>query len=157
MLKKCEECGRLFKGEGKTCTKCETQEKNTRKLGDCEKCGVITRNRVEGYCFSCAIDVVDHFKIAREYLYINPGVSVKELSKATGVPIAKINKYVKEERLDMDEGQSGRDKKVCVDCGKEIKKGNLCLSCKRNKEELDEIKNSKPKEEKKENKFFLNK
>lgn len=159
MLKKCEVCERLFKGEGDTCSKCKNKKGATRELGECKDCGVITKNRVEGYCFNCALDEVDHFKIAREYLYLNPGVSIKGLSKATGVPVEEINNYVREERLDIKEGVSASDKRVCVDCGKEIKNGSLCLSCKRNREELDKLKNSKPKEKKKEkkNKFFLNK
>ncbi|MGM0380279.1 MAG: hypothetical protein ACQEQE_11080, partial [Bacillota bacterium] len=127
-----------------------------------KNCGVITRNRVEGYCFNCAIDEVDHFKIAREYLYINPGVSIKGLSKATGVPVEEINNYVRQGRLDVKEGVSASDKKVCIDCGKEIENGSLCLACKRNREALDKLKNNKPKENKKDkkdkkNKFFLNK
>jgi len=155
MLKTCIECKRLFKGEGEVCSKCEEKIEDTRELGECLSCSVITINKVDGYCYKCAINRVDHFKIVKEYLYFNPKVSVKALSSATGVPVNEINAFVAENKIDVSEG-AANGKKLCIDCGKEIDHGNMCMPCKRNREALDKIKSgSNVTKDVKKVKFFI--
>ena len=158
MLKTCKECKRLFKGSGDLCSKCKTSKDHKKELGHCKTCDILTVNRVEGYCFTCAIDKVDHFKIAKAYLYLNPKVTAKALSEATGVPISEIKRYIKEERLDISAEVSQVNKeKVCLDCGIVIDYGNFCVFCKKKREELNQLKNSnKSQNQKKKNKFFIN-
>jgi adenine-specific DNA methylase len=89
-------------------------------------------------------------------LYLNPRVTVKALSEATGISVLEINRYVKEGRLDIsDEVSQVNNKKVCLDCGQVIDYGNLCLFCKKNREELKQSKNmNENQNQKNKNKFF---
>jgi len=156
MLKTCQECKRLFEGNGQLCSKCKTSTNNNKTLGTCKSCSIVTVNRIEDYCFTCAFDQVDHFKIAKTYLYLNPRVTVKALSEATGISVLEINRYVKEGRLDIsDEVSQVNKEKICLDCGQVIDYGNLCLFCKKNREELKQSKNmNENQNQKNKNKFF---
>ena len=156
MLKTCKECKRLFKGSGELCSKCKNETSHNKPLGTCKACGIVTANRVEEYCFTCAFIKVDHFKIAKAYLYLNPKVTVQALSEATGIPVLEITNYVSQGRLDIsDEASQVNEDKVCLDCGKVIDHGNLCLFCKRNREELSALRNMTQENTEKKNKFFV--
>jgi len=160
MLITCKECKRLFKGSGDVCSKCENSSNaHNKPLKTCKACGIVTVNHVEEFCFTCAIDTVDHFKIAKEYLYLNPGVTAKALAEATGISILEINSYIRAGRLDIsNEPSQVNEEKVCLDCGQVIDHGNLCLFCKKNREALNEMKYlNKDQEENNKNKFFIKK
>lgn len=101
------------------------------EIATCRTCGKVF-NHVRGQliCPTCQKDLDGKFKDARKYLYDNPKTGIRELSKACEVPIAQINRWIREERLCFSD-----DSPValnCEICGASIKTGRFCSSCKNN-------------------------
>ncbi len=66
----------------------------------------------------------------RDLVKENPGISASYVSSLTGLPTTEIVKYIRQEVLEFTSDSSGYLK--CEDCGKEIKTGKYCNSCKAN-------------------------
>jgi len=142
MLKTCSECNRLFKGEGTKCSKCSSMPEDVNSLEACCKCGVVSGNLISGYCMKCAVreESVDNFKVVRNYLYANPGLDIRTLSNATMVSMIEINSYIVAGKLDVLEGVNTITSGKCEECGAEISTGSICMSCKRNRVQIERIK-----------------
>ncbi|OPJ56057.1 TIGR03826 family flagellar region protein [Alkalithermobacter paradoxus] len=99
------------------------------ELINCRKCGrAFGSVNGEQYCSKCRDDDHDDFIKVRDYLYDNPGATVKEVSEETGVSEKKILKFLKEERIEIaDEANAILS---CERCGKSIKSGKYCQKCK---------------------------
>jgi flagellar operon protein (TIGR03826 family) len=96
-------------------------------LKNCKKCGrMFSDTNGHEFCSKCRLEVEDHFKIAREYVYDHPGTTVNEVSEETGVPKEEILKYLREERLEL---VNDKDDLKCQKCGKPIKSGRYCMNC----------------------------
>lgn len=79
-------------------------------------------------CPECikALDV--KFDEVREYVYDHPRAGMKQVAEDNDVSIAQIKRWIREERLAFsDESQVGLE---CEGCGKMIRIGRFCDSCK---------------------------
>ncbi len=102
-LKKCKECKQVFSPVG-----------NEKKCPDC-------REKEE-----------EKYRIVKDYLWDNPGATVKKISEETEVSEELITKFVREGRFVQIDGV---DLKVeCERCGKKIDSGRFCEEC---QEELE--------------------
>jgi len=86
-------------------------------------------NRV---CRECLIKLDEDMVKIRGYLYDHDRAGIEEVSNATGVTKKSIMYLLKEERLSIVEGDSGRDGVLtCESCKKPIDTGRMCASCKK--------------------------
>lgn len=79
-------------------------------------------------CPSCRSQDENDFKKVRDYLYDNPESTIVAVSKELNVSIKKINRFIKEGRLEIK-----RFKNIsmeCRSCGKPIDTGEYCDKCK---------------------------
>lgn len=97
------------------------------ELKNCRNCGRMfaAKNNHE-FCSKCRLEVEDHFKIVREFVYDNPGSTVKEVEEGTGVPREEILEYLREEKLELKQESAGLQ---CQRCGKPIRSGRMCSDC----------------------------
>lgn len=97
---------------------------------NCRGCGKLY-NYVVGMpplCQSCIKELEDKFAVVKEYIYNNPGAGIAEIAQATDVTTSQLQKWIREERLTFSE-----DSVVgieCENCGKMIKTGRFCKTCK---------------------------
>lgn len=97
------------------------------KLTNCENCGRMFSNSNEHtLCSKCRLEVVDHFKIVREYVYDHPGARVNDVVEGTGVTKKEVLKYLREGKLELKNKSSELS---CQKCGKAIQSGKFCASC----------------------------
>lgn len=95
----------------------------------CKNCGRLF-NHLSGprICPGCAKKLEDKFLEVKKYVRENPHVDIRELSQAMEVSVNQINRWVREERLIFsDDSPVGLP---CESCGKTIKTGRFCESCK---------------------------
>ena len=79
-------------------------------------------------CPNCRDRLEEKFQEVKEYIRENPHDGITDVAKETGVSANQIRRWVREERLSFsDESGIGID---CESCGKMIKSGRLCQSCK---------------------------
>lgn len=72
------------------------------------------------------IDEEEYEKV-RAFLRDFPGANMKEVSDNTGVSPNKINRWLKEERLEVSEGSPVALN--CESCGVRIRSGRFCIEC----------------------------
>ena len=99
------------------------------ELKNCRNCSrMFSSKDGQEFCSKCRLEVEDHFKIVREFVYDNPGCTVKEVEDGTGVPREEILEYLREEKLELKKESSDLN---CQRCGKSIKSGRMCSACAR--------------------------
>lgn len=96
---------------------------------NCRNCGrlfnVLANERL---CPSCRQKLEDKFQGVKEYLNDHPNASVDEVSTENDVTVKQIRQWIREERLTFSKDSlEGID---CEMCGKIIKTGRYCDSCK---------------------------
>ncbi len=72
------------------------------------------------------IDEEEYEKV-RTFLRDFPGANMKEVSENTGVSPNKINRWLREERLEVSEGSPVALN--CESCGVRIRSGRFCIEC----------------------------
>jgi len=78
-------------------------------------------------CEDCGNKEYDDYGKARNYIEVQPGANVYQISEATGVSRKAINNMVKEGRFEIT-----RDSKTfltCEVCGVSIRSGRACKNC----------------------------
>ena len=103
----------------------------------CPKCGghMKFQGLGEYICETCSEVFYDDYGKVRNYLEDHRGATAYEISQETGVPQRSIRKLIHEERIEVSENS-----KVflqCKICGKNIRIGEICDSCKKKKEEQE--------------------
>lgn len=96
---------------------------------NCRSCGRLF-NYVGGppICQECAKALEKKFQKVREYVRDHPDVPVSTVSEEMDVSVKQIRQWVREERLEFSEGvDTGL---TCERCGKTIRTGRWCESCK---------------------------
>lgn len=96
---------------------------------NCKDCGRMF-NYVSGppLCPACMKKMENKFVEVKEYIYDNPKCGLQEVSEVNEVPIPIIKKWIREERLSFSEDSAiGIE---CENCGKTIRTGRYCESCK---------------------------
>ena len=80
-------------------------------------------------CPRCRQKEEEMFQTVKDYLRENPGANMYEVSQATSVSAALIEKFLREGRL-----QVSPDSPIalaCEKCGRRISTGRLCSECKK--------------------------
>lgn len=82
----------------------------------------------DSICPGCKEMLENKFIEVKEYVREHKTEGINEVAKANNVSINQIRRWIREERLSFsDESGIGID---CESCGKTIKCGRLCPSCK---------------------------
>ena len=79
------------------------------------------------YCPACMKVDEEEFEKVRTFLRDFPGANVREVNENTGVSPNKINRWLKEDRLEVSE--SSPIALNCENCGVRIRSGRFCLDC----------------------------
>ncbi len=121
------------------------------KLQSCEVCKKIFKTATDSkVCPRCMMGNESHFEYIKKYLQKHPGTSMQILVEETGVPIAAIEQYLRQERIEVAYGSPVT--LGCNKCGTQIVTGMYCDQCARSMvRDFQKIKNeiiSKEKEEK---------
>lgn len=96
-------------------------------ITNCKKCGRAFGADGNDLCTRCRYDSEDAFKLVKEYLYEHPRASVSEVSDETGVSEKLILQFLREERIEIVEGDNTF--LDCEKCGDSITSGRYCKSC----------------------------
>ena len=88
------------------------------EIRNCRACGRMF-SYIEGgsfLCPACQAELEDKFQVAKKYIRENVGASIQEVAEAADVSVKQIEKWIREERLEK--------------CGRMIRSGRFCDSCK---------------------------
>ena len=96
-------------------------------IANCSRCGKIFRP-IGGrkMCPQCLEADQKDFAAVRAYLKENPGAHIAAVSEATGVPVKRIQEYLREGRLVL---AASADWLQCERCGAPLQTGRLCAKC----------------------------
>jgi uncharacterized protein YjcR len=98
------------------------------KIINCTSCGrFFESNGWHNKCFTCTERDEKDFHRIREYLYVNPGGKVFEISNKLDISVSKIKRYLREGRLEIIEENNLFLR--CEHCGKPICSGVYCEDC----------------------------
>ncbi len=102
----------------------------------CKQCGATLKQVFRGVyrCPDCGFEDYDSYQKVRNYLDKEGPRSITDIMRATGVPRATIEYFLKDERLEIPLGSPIL--LVCAGCGAGIRSGVFCEKCK--------LKNPKP-------------
>ncbi|MDR2547223.1 MAG: hypothetical protein LBC96_06895 [Lachnospiraceae bacterium] len=95
----------------------------------CENCEGIMEFRGLGQykCDSCGVIDYDDYGKARNYIELNPGANVAQISEATGVSRKALSNMVREQRFEIT--AESRSFLMCELCGKTVRSGRVCTDC----------------------------
>ena len=96
-----------------------------KKCSNCDQ--LFAAAKGQRICPDCLAQEEKKFNLVKEYLWDNPGATIPEVSEATDVGEAIIEKFVREGRL--VEVQGSNMKVECENCGKAISEGKYCSEC----------------------------
>lgn len=100
-------------------------------LSNCSRCDALFVRVARDICPKCYQEVEKEYEICAKFLRKreNRGSNIHQVSKATGVSVKQITKFIKEGRISVDGNpELGYP---CESCGFLIRKGNICESCMR--------------------------
>lgn len=97
----------------------------------CRKCNGKLKEIAKGVykCTNCGMENYDYFQTVRNYLEKAGPCSIIMIEKATKVPRASIDYFIKKEMLEIPKNSDIRLK--CKRCGAPIRSGYLCDVCKK--------------------------
>ncbi|MBR1738148.1 MAG: MerR family transcriptional regulator [Firmicutes bacterium] len=78
-------------------------------------------------CPDCVKEEEQVFETLKEYLRENPGKNMADITADTGISAKKVNKFLREGRLEVTEGMEGF--LTCMKCGRSITTGKYCADC----------------------------
>ncbi len=100
---------------------------------NCKKCGKFFTSYGSKLCTECQELEEEEFRLVRDYIYDYPGVNMKQVADGTEVPLEKILRWLKEERLILKLNENGDMPDTglnCEKCSKSISTGKFCDYCK---------------------------
>lgn len=96
----------------------------------CRECRLIfTSLTNERLCPKCSYEKENLYRKVKEYIYDNPGVTMRAVSKAMKVSIEQLSAWVREERLEF--ASVDENSIHCDRCGILITTGRFCGDCKK--------------------------
>ena len=96
-------------------------------IRNCTSCGKIYNYDGFKICPNCRKTDENDFIKVRDYLHESPGANILEVSEATEVDSGKIISFLREGRLEIEEG--GNLILECEKCGVSITTGRFCNKC----------------------------
>jgi ribosomal protein L32 len=97
-------------------------------LRNCLECGSLFQYRGKSICPGCTVTEELEFAAVYNYVSENKGVSIEQVSEATGVGARKILRFLRDERL-ATMVVEGAEWISCSRCGKPIQSQTLCDRC----------------------------
>ncbi|MBE3519448.1 MAG: MerR family transcriptional regulator [Firmicutes bacterium] len=97
------------------------------EVRNCQRCGKLFRYVGVPICRECQAKEEEQYAAVKAYLKENPGATVPEVNKATGVPVEVIVDFVKKGLLVI--AGTGDLQPRCRICGKPIPAGQVCSQC----------------------------
>lgn len=97
------------------------------EVRNCQRCGKLFRYVGVPICRECQAKEEEQYATVKAYLNENPGATVPEVNKATGVPVEVIVDFVKKGLLVV--AGTGDVEPRCKICGKPISAGQICSEC----------------------------
>ncbi len=96
---------------------------------NCKGCGRLFNAVVsERLCPECRKKLDEKFQEVKDYLEEHPTAGMSEISRECDVSVTQIKRWIREERLAFSENSvEGIE---CENCGKLIKTGRFCDTCK---------------------------
>ena len=99
-------------------------------LTNCKRCGALIPRVPTGLCSDCVRVEQEEYRLVRDYVRDYPEATVMEVSRETGVSVARIYELVRQGKLVAHSPDS--DMAVeCVVCGRRIVTGQVCDQCRR--------------------------
>lgn len=99
-------------------------------LINCKRCGKLIPKVGIGLCTDCVRAEQDEYRKVRDYVHKHPEATVMEVSRETGVSVARIYELVRQGKLVAHSPES--DLAVeCVLCGRRIVTGQVCETCRK--------------------------
>lgn len=96
---------------------------------NCKGCGrLFNALSSERLCPDCRKRLDEKFQEVKQYLEEHPNSSMNDLSQECEVSVKQLKQWVREERLTFSE--NSLEGIECEQCGKMIKTGRFCDSCK---------------------------
>jgi uncharacterized protein len=97
------------------------------EIKNCPKCKKTFVKIKEPICPECFKEEEAIFEKTRNFIKENPKVSLDVVSLELDISVKKIQKYIKEGRIDVSESEGITMK--CDSCGKNINSGRYCDKC----------------------------
>lgn len=99
------------------------------KVKNCPQCGSLFIDVGFRVCERCLKYENEQFEIVKEYLQKNAGVTVEQISEATGVSRQLILQFIKAGRLSGSITKLAGPQVRCERCDKPILEGRICAQC----------------------------
>jgi NMD protein affecting ribosome stability and mRNA decay len=116
---------------------------------NCPRCGKICNKNLRNLCPACIKLSDEECTLCNKYLRENKLVNVEELSRATNVDVAQIQRFIREGRISIEKNPNMSLR--CEVCGKPIRDNHMCAECRsRLTRDLSKIQTSPGAQEKKE-------
>ena len=96
-------------------------------IRNCLKCRRIFTYVSTPYCPLCEKEEEALFNTVRDYVKENLTCTMADVVENTGISMKKLNRYIKEGRLEISKGMVGE--LTCEICDKPITKGKFCDTC----------------------------
>lgn len=96
-------------------------------IGNCPRCGRVFAKGIKDVCAACVKDIDQEYVDCSIYLRENKGASIHDVSEETGVTVKQITKFIREGRISLTDAPNLGF--PCDTCGKHIREGNMCESC----------------------------
>ena len=97
-------------------------------MSNCVVCGRLYARISRPMCDDCYKKEEKDFELVKAYIDEHPTNTAAEISQSTGVSLRRIQRFIKEGRLEPSGGMVDMEMK-CVQCGVKIKSGLFCHDC----------------------------
>lgn len=97
------------------------------EIRNCPRCGKMFYYSRNPICSECEKEEEKIFQLVKDYLEEYPKSKISDIVRDTGISAKKINKFLRDGRLEVTEGL--QDFLTCVNCGKSIRTGRYCDVC----------------------------
>lgn len=99
------------------------------EVGRCESCGGLLKDAGLGIyvCSQCGDETLSPFGKVKKYIQENGPDNAYNISQETGVPVSKIDKFLREGRIEIPDGSDCYIS--CEICGIDIRYGRYCPAC----------------------------
>lgn len=96
-------------------------------LANCPRCGKLFNRHIRTICDTCHAGIEQDYEKCFKFLKDHKGVTINELSEATGVTVQQITKFIQEGRI--SKAVAPNLTYPCEMCGAAIRDGKICFNC----------------------------